>query len=132
MSSDVLQQLIEDSTADENSFAVLFDDNHLHLAHSDEQTAGEVNYKLLVRPENPGRLTELLSANRVPNLPVAELSTDLPDLDQSIVDLGFVEDVAQAEQFDQSRCRKRHKLDYRLKFRLIPFACRSSLNDLIS
>jgi GAF domain-containing protein len=104
--ADILQKLIEESTTDENSFAVLFDENHLHLAHSDEQTAREVNYKLVVQPQDPGRLTRLLAANRLPKLPIPELSTDLPDLEYNLTNWAvqpFFEaaDVATGDKLNQ-------------------------------
>ncbi len=82
----ILQKLIKENTAGEDSFAVLFDENHLHLAHSDEQVSLKTNYKLVALPD-PTTLAGLQAANRVPHVPVAELSTDLPDLEQNLTNL---------------------------------------------
>ncbi len=81
-SAAVLQQLVvqNNNLAGSQSFAVLFDENHIHLAHG---TAPETILKS-VAPLDPARLAELQAAGRLPNLPVAELSTDLPDLDQKL------------------------------------------------
>ena len=74
----VLQQLIARSTGlvGGQSFAVLFDDNLLHLAHG---TAPETIFKL-VAPIPPDTAAELQMARRLPDTPQEEMSTDLPEL----------------------------------------------------
>ena len=78
----VLQQLVVQNNrlAGPQLFAVLFDENHIHLAHA---TAPEMILKS-VAPLDPARLAELQAARRLPNLPASELTTNLPDLEQKL------------------------------------------------
>ena len=79
-----LQQLISRSTGlvSGESYAVLFDENYLHLAHG---SAPEAIYKLVDLPATE-ELAALQAANRLPNLPPEQLSTNLPELQQSLND----------------------------------------------
>ncbi|MCP4425880.1 MAG: GAF domain-containing protein, partial [Chloroflexi bacterium] len=78
----VLQTLIARSTGSigGQSFAVLFDENHLHLAHG---SAPEALYKLTDLPA-ADEVAALQAAQRLPDWPLEELSTDLPDLDADL------------------------------------------------
>ncbi len=78
----ILQTLVARSTGlvGGQSFAVLFDENHLHLAHGG---APETLYKLTVLP-SPEEIAAMQIALRLPNRALAELSTDLPDLDANL------------------------------------------------
>ncbi|MBI4772509.1 MAG: GAF domain-containing protein [Chloroflexi bacterium] len=80
--ADILQQLVAQSNglAGPDSFGVLFDENHIHLAHG---TAPDTLFKT-VAPLDPARLAELQAAGRLPNRPAAELSTDLPELETKL------------------------------------------------
>jgi len=84
--ADVLQKLVEENTAGEDSFAVLFDENHLHLAHSDQEVSLQTNYKLVALPDST-EVAELQAAGRIPNAPIEELSTELPELEQNLSNL---------------------------------------------
>lgn len=81
-SSDILRQLIAQNTrvSGRGSFAVLFDENHIHLVHG----AAPATVFKAVAPLDPQRIAELQAARRLPDLPAAELSTNLPDLDRSL------------------------------------------------
>jgi GAF domain-containing protein/HAMP domain-containing protein len=76
--ADVLQQLIARGTGlvGGQSFAVLFDENLLHLAHG---TAPETVFTL-VAPIPPEAAAELQLEQRLPNMPQEEMSSDLPEL----------------------------------------------------
>lgn len=78
-----LQQLITRSTGlvGGQSFAVLFDENFLHLAHG---TAPETLFTL-VAPLSPERTEELQSSSRLPSRSPEELTTNLPDLFEKLV-----------------------------------------------
>jgi len=78
----VLQALVVQSNglAGPDSFAVLFDEYHIHLAHG---TASEMILQA-VAPLDPARLAELQAARRLPDLPADELSTNLPALEQNL------------------------------------------------
>ncbi|MFQ5611420.1 MAG: ATP-binding protein [Anaerolineae bacterium] len=83
--ANILQQLVGQShgLAGEGSFAVLFDENYIHLAHT---TAPEVMFKA-VAPLDPARLANLQADLRLPNLPASELSVNLPDLEQKLANV---------------------------------------------
>lgn len=80
--ADFLQQLIERSTGlvGGESFAVLFDENDLHLAHG---AAPETLYKLVNLPTMQ-EITTLQDIDRLPDKPPAELTTNLPKLAQHL------------------------------------------------
>lgn len=80
--ADVLQLLITRSTGSigGQSFAVLFDENQLQLAHG---TASESLYKLVSLP-SPEELQALQVGNRLPDIPTAELSTNSLDLSENL------------------------------------------------
>ena len=74
----VVQQLISQQTdlAGPQSFAVLLDENYIRLAHGKNP---ELTFKSVV--PLPNDLVKQLQADeRLPNLPIAELSTNLPTL----------------------------------------------------
>ncbi len=73
-----LQELILETAglAGPESFAVLFDEHYIHLAHN---TAPETIMKL-VAPLDSATITALQSQMRLPNIPPDELSTNLPEL----------------------------------------------------
>lgn len=77
-----LQTLITRSTgfAGGKSFAVLFDENHLYLAHG---LAPDAVNKLVDLP-TAERVTALQSNRRLPPLPLDELSTNLPELEENL------------------------------------------------
>ncbi len=106
--ADILQDLVAQSTrlAGENAFAVLFDENHLHLAHGDENFAPEANFKLVALPSDSAELRALQAAGRLPDLPREQLSTNLPQLDQGLADAATqpfftATDVATGEKVNQ-------------------------------
>jgi len=85
------------------SFAVVFDENYLHLAHG---TAPETIYKL-VAPVSQERYDELLAENRLPDIPIEDISTNLPELEtmlDNIAELPFFEarDVATGNRINQA------------------------------
>jgi GAF domain-containing protein/HAMP domain-containing protein len=82
----ILQELLEQSIdiAGEGSFAVLFDENNLHLAHGIPERAAHVNYRLVTLPTDLNQLTPLWAAKRIPDVPVTELSTQLPELNRNL------------------------------------------------
>jgi len=73
----VLQQLIAKSNgfAGAQSFAVLLDENNILMAHG---TQPSLDFKSIV-PLAPQVLADLKKANRLPNLPADQLSTNLTD-----------------------------------------------------
>jgi HAMP domain-containing protein len=100
----VLQEIIARSTGlvGGQSFAVLFDENFLQLAHG---TAPDTLYKLIASAED-ANLAELLAFERLPNKPVEELVADLPDLEQKLTKariepLFTTSDVATGDRLDQ-------------------------------
>jgi GAF domain-containing protein/HAMP domain-containing protein len=102
--ANVLQQLIARGTGlvGGQSFAVLFDENALHLAHG---TAPETIFKL-VAPISPEEVAELQMAERLPISPEEELSTDLPDLARFLSNAAqepffSVKDTATGDRIDQ-------------------------------
>ena len=79
----ILQKWIvqTNSLTDAQSFPILFDENHVRLAHGD---APELIFKS-VMPLDTAKLTELQAASRMPNLPADQLSTNLPELENALV-----------------------------------------------
>ncbi len=79
----VLQELALQRTglAGAQSFAVVFDENYIHLAHG---TAPDTLFKL-AGPADAARIAELQAARRLPMRPsTADLSTNLPDLERKL------------------------------------------------
>ncbi len=76
--ANILQELIARSTGlvGSQSFAVLFDENYIHLAHG---TSPDALYKL-VAPIGSERLAKLQELDLIENLPLDELTTELPEL----------------------------------------------------
>lgn len=100
----ILQQLIARSTGlvGGQSFAVLFDENYMHLAHG---TAPETLFKL-VSPLSQERVAELQDQLRLPRLPVGGLSTNLPELANKLDNAQeqpffTAEDVATGDKINQ-------------------------------
>ncbi len=100
----VLQRLIAQNNgrAGPDSFGVLLDENHIHLAHG---TAPKTIFKTVARLD-PTRVAELQAARRLPDLPAAELSMDLADLDQKLAHAAdepffWAEDAAIDSRMDQ-------------------------------
>lgn len=101
----VLQNLLEDKNdlAGSGSFGVLFDENHLHLAHG---TAPEVNFIPIVRLSDQ-IVTQLRSENRLPHLPENDLFImQLDDLEEHLSNpetqrFFEAEDVATGELINQ-------------------------------
>jgi GAF domain-containing protein/HAMP domain-containing protein len=81
-SATVLQQFIVQSTglAGTGSVAILLDEHHIRLA---DALAPELIFKSVV-PLDPGEVVTLKAAGRLPDLPPAELSTNLPDFEQGL------------------------------------------------
>ncbi len=79
----VLQQFIETgSSAEENIFGVLFDENQLHLAHSTEPAA---LFKLVGSPD-PQLVAQLQAERRLPpGSAVKDHFTNLPDLGEKLI-----------------------------------------------
>ena len=101
----VLQRLLIQSNGlvGPDSYGVLFDENHIHLAHG---TAPEKISKA-VAPLDPARIAELQAAQRLPYPLPAEFSTELPDLDQKLANAVnqpyfATQDVAVASRLDQA------------------------------
>ncbi|GEM_PF-1087180 len=82
----ILQQLItqRNELAGAQSFAILLDENHIRLA---DGTAPEFNFKSIV-PLAPERVVLLQKTGRLPNRPVEELSTDIPEFEQGLAKVG--------------------------------------------
>ena len=103
--ADVLQNLLEDKNdlAGSGSFGVLFDENHIHLAHG---TAPEVNFIPIVELATE-KVTRLYSENRLPHLPIDELFImQLDDLEEHLSNpetqrFFEAEDVATGELVNQ-------------------------------
>lgn len=78
----VLQQQALQNTGlgGEQSFAIVLDENHVRLADTAQP---ELIYKSLV-PFEPSLMSELQTNKRLPDLPDADLATDLPDFEQGI------------------------------------------------
>ncbi len=81
--ADVLQNLIEDKNdlAGSGSFGVLFDENHLHLAHG---TASDVNFIPIIEL-SVDKVEQLRAVNRLPHLTEDELFImQLDDLEEHL------------------------------------------------
>jgi GAF domain-containing protein len=78
----ILQQIVVQSSqlARPQAFGVLFDEHFLHLAHGSHP---ETIYKLTAPLDQPD-LDRLKALGRVPNWPAKELTTNLPELRQSL------------------------------------------------
>jgi GAF domain-containing protein/HAMP domain-containing protein len=101
----VLQTLVAQSNrlAGPDSFAVLFDEYHIRLAHG---TAPETILQA-VAPLDRARLADLQAVHRLPDLPAEELSTDLPALEQNLTKAAdqpyfTVEDAAISGRMNQA------------------------------
>jgi GAF domain-containing protein/HAMP domain-containing protein len=117
--AEILQDLIARNTGlvGGQSFAVLFDENLLHLAHG---TAPDALYKL-VAPVNGEAVEELQEQNRLPRLPVSDLSTNLPLLAERLQDSNAepfftAEDIATGEQLNQVAVTESSKQPWRIAF----------------
>ncbi|HSH05640.1 MAG TPA: GAF domain-containing protein [Anaerolineae bacterium] len=78
----VFQDLITRATSliGGQSFAALYDDEYLHLAHGNDD---ELQYRF-VEAVDEARIERLKEERRWPNLPVAEASANLPDLARNL------------------------------------------------
>lgn len=101
----ILQALVvqNNGLAGLDSFAVLFDEHHIRLAHG---TAPEMILQA-VAPLDPALVEELQAAHRLPDLPTEELSTDLPALEQNLTKAAdqpyfAVEDAAMSGKMNQA------------------------------
>ena len=99
-----LQEIIARSTGlvGGQSFAVLFDENLLHLAHG---TAPDAVFKL-VSETDEATVAELQESERLPVEALESLSTDLIELSQKLADAGVqpvfsAKDVATGEKINQ-------------------------------
>ena len=81
----ILQELIEQYTgaSQDKTFAILLDENRIRLA---DAAAPELLYKAVV-PLNAVRINELKAANRLPDLPPVDLSTNLPLFEQGLINV---------------------------------------------
>ncbi|MCP4427582.1 MAG: GAF domain-containing protein [Chloroflexi bacterium] len=79
----ILQQLIaqRNGLVGEDSFAILLDENHTRLAHGIDLS---LLFKSVV-PNSSDRVVELLAARRLPNRSIEELSTNLPNFEQGLL-----------------------------------------------
>ena len=80
--SNILQTIVRQNNdlIGPQSFAILFDEHHIHLAHG---TQPDLIWKSVV-PFNPERIAELQAARRLPAIPPAELSTNIPELEAGL------------------------------------------------
>lgn len=80
----ILQELVQEITALElagkDSFAVLFDENQLYLAHGDIQSSLALNYKLVGPASSNIYLRSLQTGLRLPSGEPQTLSANQPDL----------------------------------------------------
>ena len=78
----ILQKLIvqNNNLVGEESFAILFDENYVRLAHG---LAPELIFKSVI-PLEARRLTTLQAAGRLPDEPLENLSTNLPQLAEGL------------------------------------------------
>ncbi len=109
----ILQDLIESSAgkAGPGSFAVLFNENNLHLAHGVADIAPTADYKLLVPPTNMDWLQRKQNAHRLPPGAPEDISMNLPELEEKMksaqADPFFTaEDVATGNKIDQVAVRR--------------------------
>lgn len=117
--AEVLQGIIARNTGlvGGQSFAVLFDENLLHLAHG---TAPETLYKL-VAPIDGESVADLREQERIPNLPASELSTNLPSLAEKLLSSDqnpffTAKDVATGEQVNQVAVTTSSKQPWQIAF----------------
>jgi len=104
----ILQSLVEKSTgqAGEGSFAVLFDENLMHLAHGNETIAPAVNYKLLTMPTDMAWLDQMQTMQRLPQGDIDSLVTNLPELAEKLSNIKnepffTAKDIATGDKLDQ-------------------------------
>jgi GAF domain-containing protein/HAMP domain-containing protein len=78
----ILQQIVTENNglAGPGSFAMLLDEEQIRLADGEEPELISTS----VVPLEPARLAQLQAAGRLPQRPVAELSTNLPDFAQGL------------------------------------------------
>jgi len=78
----ILQKWIRESNrlTDEQAFPILFDENHIRLAHG---SSPDLIFKSVV-PLDTKKLAELQAAGLLPNLPEDQLSTNIPELEQAL------------------------------------------------
>jgi putative methionine-R-sulfoxide reductase with GAF domain len=102
--ANILQQLIARNTGlvGGQSFAVLFDDHFLYLAHGTALTA---IFKL-VAPIDPDRVAELRQIQRLPEVAEDQLTTNLPELAKNLADASVepiftAQDVATGNRIDR-------------------------------
>jgi len=99
----ILQQIVQDASSTERQiFGVLFDENQLHLAHG---FTPDVVYKLTGQP-NPAEVANLKAAARLPDKPAEELATNLPQLEQNLINASAepfftAKDVATEDKINQ-------------------------------
>ncbi len=104
----ILQDLVARSAnkAGSGSFAVLFNENHLHLGIGKADVAADLNYKLLVSPTNADWLARMQEARRLPAGSAESLAVNLPeleaDLSNSLAEPFFTaKDIATGDKVDQ-------------------------------
>lgn len=119
----ILQDLLVQSTAlqgDESLFAVLFDENTLHLAHSNVEVAKSVNYKLTAFPLALIELRTLQETYRIPDLPTQDLSTSLPVLRENLLNAQdapyFVARDVDPDESNRVAVKVMDKLPWRVAF----------------
>ena len=104
----ILQDLVARSAnkTGPGSFAVLFNENHLHLGIGKIDVADELNYKLLVPPANAEWLARMQEVRRLPPGSPEELAVNLPELESrlnnSLAEPFFTaRDIATGNKIDQ-------------------------------
>lgn len=104
----IFQFLVEKSTgqAGDGSFAVLFDENLMHLAHGEGTIASTINFKLLTPPESMAWFEQMQSMQRLPQGDAENLSSDLPELAKNLSNAGnnkffIAKDAATGNKLDQ-------------------------------
>jgi signal transduction histidine kinase len=102
--ANVLQQLLaqKNGLAGQDSFGVLFDEHHIHLAHG----AAPETLFTAVGPLGPSQVGELQAAGRLPDLPANELTMELNELEENLSNMSdqpffTAEDVATGERVNQ-------------------------------
>lgn len=85
--AEILQQLIVQSNGltGEDSFAILLDERHIRLGHGHDS---DLLYKS-VSPLDPDLISELQARGRLPDKPVDQLSTDLPEFEAGLSNMAF-------------------------------------------
>jgi signal transduction histidine kinase/DNA-binding response OmpR family regulator len=78
----VIEQIVIEQTASvgSKSFAILLDEHNIRLGHSSEP---DLVFKSLA-PLSPKLIKELQAERRLPDLPIKELSTNLPQFDRDL------------------------------------------------